>query len=311
MNWNKLNHPILRDEQGGEGDTGGDNGGSEAQSSSPSAKAIFGSDPDQLKTGHNHRLPGVEPDAPEGEDGAEGGDEGGEDGEAAPAAKSAAITPELLKTLMTEAAIAARGPQQQQAAPQQQQELTEQQIEQMFKFPKLDANRFKSVFGLEPESPEQLNAFNGILKEAMYAAARMAAYHATGQIQAVEQRYQPLAQTVQQTRAKAEWDGFFAKNKDLKAHADLVKMVKAQAKTDGLSFNTVEEAEAYLAKTTRAVLTRVRGGAANNGQGSARPGQPKMTTTNVGGQSSHGRGGTGNGPRSNLQKSVAIFQTGR
>jgi len=311
MNWTKLNHPMLRDEQSGEGDTGGDNGGGEAQVSSPSAKAIFGSEPDPLKTGHNHRLPGVEPDAPVDDESGEGGDEGGEAG-AAPATKGSTITPEMLKTLMTEAAIAARGPQQQQQAPAgQTQELTEAQIEQMFKFPKLDAARFKSVFGLEPESPEQLNAFNGVLKEAMYAAARMAAYHATGQIQQVEERYKPLAATVQQTRAKAEWDGFFTRNKDLKAHGDLVKMVKSQAKNDGLSFNTVEEAEAYLAKTTRAVLTRVRGGAANNGQGQARPGQPKMTTTNVGGQSSHGRGGAGNGAKSNLQKSVAIFQTGR
>lgn len=306
MNWHKMNHPVLREEATGEGDAGG--GSAPALTPSTAIFATGGND-DPLKRGHNFVKPG--------EGAAEPAEAAVEPQAAAAAAPvtpppNTAITPEMLSQIVRES-VALAGQSQNApattAAPAQQ--LSDEQFKQFFKVPHIDNNRFRSVFGVEPESPAQLKALNDLFSDAMFAAARMAVYQNKSHIEQVQQQYAPLKQTIEQQQHEREESEFFNKNLHLKPHKDLLLAVRAQALQQGMKFPSVAAAQNYLVKTTDAILAKVRGGS-NTTAGQQTPvnGSPKLTTTNVGGQSSHGRGGAPNGAKSPAERSIAIFKTG-
>lgn len=292
---------MIRDEQSGMGDTGG-----QQSSTQPNpGQAVFGAEPSSEGQSQQAASTGGQ----QGED-----QSTGTQGSQAPA-QPQQFTPELLKTLVGEAfSLAQQQGQAQQPQQTQQQQLSEADFNKFFGIPEVNEETYFQVFGLKPENPQQVKALNGLLQGVLKAAVKMATYQGQEQLRGLEQQYKPLAQTVREQQAKAEENQFFTKYPHLKdkegddSMRNLLLMIKSQAVQQGKKFNTLQEAHEFLARTADGILQKVRG--TSGGQGGARPGggQTGMPTTNLGGQSSHGRG---RAPQTNLndvqKRSHAVF----
>lgn len=301
MNWNHWNHPGLNDEAGA-GDSGGGQGasGDNVQNST----AVFGSP--SSNGSHSDPMSGASQQV--GQTG-EGQGQGQGAGQQQPLVS---LPPEQLSQIIRESMQMAAQSGGAQHGVQQQQPLTDDDLFKAFKAPAIDEAMYVSMFGLKPESPQQLAAVNKVLREYALVAARMAAAHNQQVISQVESRYAPLRQTIAQQEAERQESKFYTQYKHLDQHRDTVRMVKAQMVQDGVKFPTQDAAMKGLATATEAYLTKMGiSTGANGGQGQgARPGGSGMPRTNVGGQSSHGRGGNSQ-PKTALEESVAIFGTKR
>lgn len=296
MNWNQITHPRLLDEVSGEGDTGG-------QPVADSTAVFSGPEQGGAQDGGSG---GADP----GQGDQSAGGQGQQVSQTGQGGQGFQFTPEMLSQVIRESVQLSQG--QPQAAQQVPVQLTEEELFRHFKVPTVDEARFQAMLGLKPENPQQLQAFNMILREAALAGARMASYQSQATIQQMQERYAPLAQTIQQQKAEREEKAFFGRYKHLEAHKDTVLLVRAKMIQDGHRFDTAEQAEKALAASSEAYLKKFGVAlSANGGKGqSAQPnGQRNMPTTNLGGQTSHGRP-AGNGKLTPMQESLAIFQVG-
>lgn len=210
---------------------------------------------------------------------------------------SVTMTNEQLERLAT-TMVQARGAQQ-TPQPQQNQPITPEQqaaFDQAFNVVRVTPELYTSIFGVAPQSQEQLKALENVLHNVARMSNAMATYQFQQELQRREQalqgRFQPVADYVNQQQATKLENDFFTHAPDLKDFKGLVGEVIAAAKARGEHYNSPQEAFTKLATRVRDYLNKARGGTPPpNGQRVAS--RKTMPTTSMGGRTASVNGSQG------------------
>jgi hypothetical protein len=239
---------------------------------------------------------------------------------AQPPAPAVTLPEDQLQKIITQSyEMAQRNVQAQQpppvATPVPTKEQSDEEFAKFFGVPKVDESLYVAILGMKPENPQQIQALNDFGQALVKQAVRVATFYATQKMREAEAKVAPYVAQLQQQSNTEEQKMFFTKYPDLEPHMDLIGMVKADAIRRGISFDTKEKAMDFLAQKTNAILEQIRTGKAPAAPGvTAQAGQnqsqTRMTPTNIGGMSSHGRGGTvdSNQLAKALKDSLDVFE---
>lgn len=140
----------------------------------------------------------------------------------------------------------------QQAQPPTQ-EYSEEDFKRDFGIFEMDKDTFDSMFGADA-SPEQVEAFNHVIKRTSAMAVKMAQYQAQQMLEQFKREIQPIQAAYRGFQAKNVDKKFMSKYPQLAKHTNLVKSVVAQLKAEGRNFNTVDEAMDEAASRAKAML---------------------------------------------------------
>lgn len=225
-----------------------------------------------------------------------------------PAVQTPPAVPLTADTLA--AALAKVMPQQQAQQPAARPQISEDEIRQQLSIFTASAEDYKSAFGVEPSSPQQLEAYNKHLQSIARQAVTVSQVLLQRALAQQQESIQPFTSAVRAQEAQRQYQTFFHENSDLVGYDSLVEKEYHQALSSGRRFGTPAEARKFIADQTRATLKSIgiTPTARSNGtqQSTQTPTRPQtssrqMTTTSVGGR---GGGSATPGKAINTQEAV-------
>jgi len=176
-------------------------------------------------------------------------------------------------------------------APQQPQ-MSAEEFNKKFNVFQVTPEVYKSILGVDAE-PEQVQALNSTLQGISKQAVTVARHVMQQQMEQVQKQYAPMVQAFRDQTAKAADAEFVNSNPDLKDYLPVVREVTASAKSRGMTFNTLAEANKFVADKTRELMKlgpQRPVAAAPQASAPAKAVQTPMTPVSMGGRS--GQGGT-------------------
>jgi hypothetical protein len=124
----------------------------------------------------------------------------------------------------------------------------------MFNVAEITEDTYRSILGVDPE-PQQVQALQGFKQAIVREAVTYAAAYAQNVINEVRQQYAPIQSEFERVQHARLEKAFFAENKDLEPHKDLVVLVAKELGKDPRAFagKTQKEIFAAVAAETRRV----------------------------------------------------------
>jgi hypothetical protein len=208
---------------------------------------------------------------------------------AAPVAAPAQMDPAAIARAVTEGVRAAQQQQVDAGKPA----LTPDQIRQQLGLYEMTADDYKGMFGVDPQSPEQLATANRIFQAVAKNAVTVAALMQQNAMGDLKASMDPYIGVIRAQEAERQQVTFYQESPDLKGYEALVHKEYENLKSSGRKFSSAAEARRAVADQTRATLKAIGitpAAAAQTGVTSTTtttspaPATRQMTTTSVGGR---------------------------
>lgn len=168
---------------------------------------------------------------------------------------------------------------QPQVSQQQEQPMSQAEFRKHYGIPVVDANVYKSIIGVDPDSPERVAALDGLLYSFATAGVRMGNDLLRSQMEMLKSEFtgqiSPLLSAHQQQQEAAIIQRFTAANPDLANDMATVNEVKDAMIARGVKFSSQEEMFKEVGNAARQLLTRIRGTQPVGGQ---QPGSQPVQT---------------------------------
>ncbi len=232
-----------------------------------------------------------------------------------------AFDPQTITKSIVDGIVAAhqKTAQAQPAQPVQQQQqpaMSPEEFRRHFGIPEVNAQTYKAMLGVDPQSPEQVQALDNLMQGFMRAGLNMGQSLVQQQLQQLQARYdqqlQPLLSAHQAAQEAAIANEFTTSNPDLKDEMATVNEVRDAMIARGVTFSSKEEMFKQVGTATRQLLGRIRGQAAAGGQtqpgsNAAPAGSPKPAARTMTPSMQGGRGGSGGSGKSTTTTAEAVF----
>lgn len=205
------------------------------------------------------------------------------------------MTPEMLAQMM-------RSAQPQQQQPQEPQ-FNEQEFRQKYNIFDFSAQHYQEIFGVAPDSPERVQAFNsilqGIAKQSVTLAQALAQSEIEKRFAAMNEQFAPIQQRYKEQVEEQYKQDFFKSYPHLQGREPMLKEIISAAIARGIKFNSPQEAMKYVADTAHKFVAPPQGGVSPQAAPtqSVRP----MPTTSLGGRAG------GSAPSKPVNTAQAIF----